>query len=435
MATLDPRFERNLKYLSIAVLAGIFGYLLVYLWHHESADRGKHLGDFITFYQAGQCVRQGRDIYTAGGSPEQLYVYPPMIAVLSTPFTYLRPIAAAHAALLLNMAVLLASIFIGAEAMRRRLAPGMPPQRTWAVAALVALLAEDLLRQELTMLETDALMLLVFTLGLWWLDRRPMLAGAALAFGFNIKYLPVIAIPWLLLRRRWNATAAALWGAVLFALAPALALGWREDLRCLRVSFGGLLKWVGVKPQGPGTIWIHGMADWLSVSITSALARALEPRGWSDAKVLAAATGVALATLILVMQLYARRRLPLWRWPAAPRQLQPPYFPLVALEWAGLVTAALVFSPDTNTRHLVIAVLVYAAGATLLLADGARWELIVALLAICIGFMMPFRRLHHGWIEYGVPGISLLAGYLLILRRGVQRVPGEGDLAGATPRR
>jgi hypothetical protein len=279
------------------------------------------------------------------------------------------------------------------------------------------------------MLETDSLMLLMFALAFWWLDRRPILAGLALGFAFNIKYLSIVALPYLILRRRWRAAGGMVAWCVGFALLPAIQLGWREDMRCLRVSMGGLLRWVGLGPETTGAIKVHDIGDGLSVSITSGLARMLHPHGFSNAQVMGAAAGVAAASLIIVAIFYRLNRLPLWVWPARPSQSSQPYRALVALEWVGVVTLAIVFSPDTNARHLVLAAFVNLLGASLLVLSRKSADLIpiaIGLGLILLAFIAPFaKQLRHAGFNhyvYSVPCWFLLIGYLLVLWVGLRFV-------------
>ena len=424
----SPASDSRLIALSLTGIAAVFIYLLVYHAHHERRDAG-HLGDFPTFYQAAQFAREHRDIYTAGHrETDQMYVYPPLIAFLYIPFTFLSLPNAAMIMLFLTALILLGSVFLSARTMLDRLS-AMTPTTLCAAALLIAILSENEMRGEMTMLETDALMLLMFALALHWLDRRPVLAGVALAFAFNIKYLSIVALPYLILRRRWSAVAGMLIGTVVFALLPAIQLGWHEDIRCLRVSMGGLLRWVGISPDSSHSITVHNIADGLSVSITSALARVMGAHGFSNPQILVAAAGVAFLALVIVIIMYQFEGLPLWQWPNRRRQAQGPYLGLIAMEWAGLVTIALAFSPDTNTRHLVLTVLVNAAAASLLVAPKlsvSRAPALIGAVVIFLGYIMPgartLRHLGFNHFVYGVPCWGLLIGYLMILLTGLNYI-------------
>jgi hypothetical protein len=230
-------------------------------------------------------------------------------------------------------------------------------------------------------------------------------------------------LPYLILRRRWRAAGAMVLGTIGFALLPALLLGWHENLRCLHVALGGLLRWAGVQPEASHAVRVHNIGDDLSVSVTSALARILGPHGFSNAGIMAVATALGLLMLAVVMWMYRANGFSVWNWPAESQQREQPFRGLVAAEWAGLVSVALVFSPDTNTRHLVLAVLVNALAAAILLTKRAgvsRAPAFVAAILIFLGFIMPFgakgTAMHHFYFRYGIPCWCLLAGYLLLLR-------------------
>ena len=251
--------------------------------HYQSQRRGDRLHDFPTFYQAAQLALHHGDIYTAGATPDVRYVYPPLIAFVFTPLTALSLLGAAHLFLLFNTLMLFGSIALATKTILSRLDID-PTYVFWPSVFLCSLLSWVHTHNVLIMGETDVLMLFLFTLAFYWLDSLPLLAGLALGFAFNIKYLSIVAIPYFLIRRRWGAVLYTLLGSIFFALLPALLLGWHETLRALRISMGGLLQWVGVPPEQSYSIRVHNIADDLSVSLASRCrpgswaARILQPR-------------------------------------------------------------------------------------------------------------------------------------------------------------
>ena len=188
----------------------------------------------------------------------------------------------------------------------------------------------------------------------------------AVAFAFNIKYLSIIALPYLILRRRWNAVAGMLGGSVLFALLPAFQLGWKEAIAAFAFRWGGCCDGSASRR---GFSFHHGPQH--QRRIERLHYQCPGPRagrhGFSNPQVLVAAAAVGILALAIVMVLYHVNGFSLWNWPNVSHQFQEPFRGLVALEWAGLVAVALAFSPDTNTRHLVLTVLVNALAAALLL--------------------------------------------------------------------
>src|SRR5439155_3949031 len=165
----------------------------------------------------------------------------------------------------------------------RALAEGFDVSTSWAtpVPVLVGgvLLSEDKLRGEFQMWQTNTILLLMFCLALYWLDRRPAWAGIALGCAFNIKYLPVVFLPYLLLRQRWITVAAFMVAIPAFALFPAILTGSDTNLHYLTTAYLGVLRLVGIE-IGAATDAANMVTDvrsGISFSITSALAPCLGP--------------------------------------------------------------------------------------------------------------------------------------------------------------
>lgn len=364
------------------------------------------------------------------------YVYPPLFSVLCEPLTFLRATGAAEIFLLVNVACVLASLLIGSREMMRRLGVPLTASAICAVALFAGLLAENDLRGELQAMETDVLILLMFTLALRWLDDKPLRGGAALAFAMNIKYLTILALPYLLLRRRWKAAGAMVTWTVGFGLLPALVLGWNENLRCLRTALGGLLGWVGKSSKAGAAARVHGIADGLSISVTSAFARALRMYQLPQSYSLPIAAALGLVLLAGAWLLYRGSHFPMWRWPDAQAQQSSPFRGLVALEWAALIIVTLAFSPDTNTRHLSMVALVYTCAAPMLLVRRENvpwWPLLLGTIIAFFGLIMPVKS----WVSVPVLKFyfmwsfcswSLLVMYALLLVTGLRYVAKHGHL-------
>lgn len=365
------------------------------------------------------------------------YVYPPLFAVLCRPMAALSASGAAKVFLLLNLTCVLAATFIGCRAMMERLSIPITAPALCATALLAALLAENDLRGELQAMETDVLILLMFTLALRWLDDKPLRTGAALAFAMNIKYLSLLALPYLLLRRRWKAAGGMAAWTVCFALLPALVLGWKENLRCLGVALGGLLGWVSKSAVAVKDAPIHGIADGLSVSVTSAFARALRDRHLPQSYALLIALALGLLLLGAAWMLYRRRALPMWAWPAAALQQSSSFRGLIALEWAALIVVTLAFSPDTNTRHLSMVLLVYCCCAPMLLIPRAgvpRGPLLAGTITLFIGLIMPVKSLVSTpflqfYFRWSFCSWSLVVMYALLLWTGLRYITHSGPSA------
>ncbi len=391
-------------------------------------------GDFRHFFYAADAVRHGEDPYAAG---TRGYIYPPLVAFVGQPIAALGYARASAVMLGVNVVVTLVAIALAAVECLRRF--DVPRRDGVAVAAVVLLglvLDVDKVKGEWQMWQTDVWMLLLFVLGLRWIDRRPMWAGVALGIGANIKYLPLLLLPYLLVRRRWTAAGSLVIASIVFALLPALGTGWSANGRNWATALHGLTGMAG-GPTGVERAEVHGIADSLSCSVTSALARLAGPT-WA-LPLAGAVAGLAFAAAAVA---YRRRGVPMLTMgqsPAAPPRDPPvPQNPrrsrwapidraaLTAVEWPVLVAVLLAFSPQTNTRHLFDAVLLTTAAATLLLFPAAgvrRGPLLVGTAILALGFSLPpGSRTVQGywspttaWLRAGGPCWCLLvaAGSLL----------------------
>ena len=239
------------------------------------------------------------------------------------------------------------------------------------IAALILLLIAPKMRLELQMWQTNALMMLLVLLGLRALDRRPRLAGALLGAAVNIKYLPLIYLPYLLLRRRFTAAMGFVAGIIAFALLPALQSGWTVNAQHWGSALSGLARLAGIHLPAVVVANIDPITADYSISITSAMSRlgravAAPAIGW----LLSGAVALVLAGV--VGRLYRAHGVPLWRWPQESAQKTQPYAALLGLEWGALMAVALAFSPQTNPRHTALLLLAFAPLAAMLYARRSR---------------------------------------------------------------
>ena len=390
-------------------------------------------GDFEHFYWAAKALREGADPYASG---VRGYIYPPLIAFLFMPLSWLSVQAAAFVMLVLNMALAALCTLLACKEAMRRFGLDRPLGELLTVVALTTVLAAPRLRSELQMWQTNLLMLAAMLLALVWLDRRPRWAGLALGLAVNIKYLPLIYLPYLLLRRRFT---AALWfviGVALFASLPAVYSGWTANLQHWATASSGIAQLLGIKVQSAQAANIDALTVGHSVSITSGMARIVGAESPTALKWLLTGAAAALA-LGVQMALYKRFGAPLWIWPRAVAQSASPYRATVALEWAALMAMALAFSPQTNPRHLVLLLMVFALLAVLLLlrepsAVKSRWSAsrkfaLAALLVMMAGLSLPpgtpeFAAQLAWWRTVGGPGWSLVAMLPLMFAAGFYRI-------------
>jgi len=134
---------------------------------------------------------------------------------------------------------------------------------------------------------------------------------------------------------------------------------------------------------GTGVANIEPLSVRFSISITSAAARFTEDHHLTTSPFVIAGI-IALVWLALIALLYRSRKVPILFWPAARAQFQLPWRALAGFEWVVVIAAVLAFSPQTNTRHLVLTVFINLLGIALLLNSRGknRWIAILSILGL-----------------------------------------------------
>jgi hypothetical protein len=399
---------------------GVLGLVYVWFWVVIAHRIGGHpfegfasvfvtgCGDFEHFYHGAKALRDGTDLYASGVHG---YIYPPLIAFLFTPLTFFSVQTAAWIMLVVNLGLGLMCAWVLSAEVVRRLDIGESFERMVVVMALATVLGATKLRSEFQMWQTNILLMAALVLALRFLDKRPQLAGLLLGLAFNIKYLPILFLPYLVLRRRYQAAAWYVIGIFVFALAPALVSGWSLNLHHWAVALSGMAHLLGLAPVAAQVANIDPIGIGHSISITSGLSRILgvDAPPWHAMSVAAC---IAIATALVLRWIYADRAKPVFAWPAADQQDAQPYRGMVALEWAALMTLALAFSPQTNPRHasmLLMALVPLSAMLCFAPAGTSRWPAFAATAILFFGLAFPpntpeFARQLVWWRDVGGAG-------------------------------
>jgi hypothetical protein len=424
------QLTRREKWIGVACLAigaGLAMYLAMYVWRRIGmpGPHMEHRGDFSYFYTAAQAMRNGQDIYLAQppdkGRPG--YIYPPLIAFLYQPLTFLPIMWAARVSLLVNLLAAATALVAASKAMLERFSQNVRWPLVAGVAVAAAILSFDKIKSDLQMLQTNSLVIAGIALGLLLLDRAPLWAGCALGFSMNIKYQAVALLVYLVLRRKWKAVYAMVGWTLFWAYLPAASVGLPREITYLAEGFSGILRIVGI-PVGKNVANIEPLASTFSVSVTSAVARVVA-FGQIPLNPLLVAGCIAALYVAILMLLYRRQKIPTLAWPTRDQQTAAPWNALVAAEWTAVMMCVLAFSPQTNTRHLILSLLANTLGVSLaLLRRGpARASAIAGLVVIWMGLNLPpgnrdnIERLSAAgtWHFFGGPSFALLAGTALLV--------------------
>ncbi len=375
---------------------------LVYLWFwmvvsHRIAGRPFEgfakvfmtgCGDFEHFYFGARALRDGTDLYASG---VRGYIYPPLIAFLFTPLTLFSVQTAAWIMLVVNLALGLVCTWVLSQEVVRRLDIEATFERVIVVMAVTTLLAAPKLRSEFQMWQTNILLMTALVFALRALDKRPWLAGLLLGFAFNIKYLPIVFLPYLLLRRRNQAAGWFVIGIGVFALVPALVSGWGANLANWAVALSGIAHLLGLSTALPEAANVDPIGIGHSISITSGLSRMLG-EGAAPSHAMSVAACVAIAAALVLNWVYADRDKPVLSWPSVDKQDLQPHRGMVALEWAALMALALAFSPQTNPRHASMLMMAFAPLAAMLCFPSnkaSRWPALAATAILFFGLAFP----------------------------------------------
>jgi hypothetical protein len=373
--------------------------------------------DFYIFYHAAQSLLQGIPLYQ---EQDINYVYPPFFASVLIPLTYFSPFVAHFIALCINVLLIVLILILGFRVLAVRLQLKFNLWQAAGACALALLLSQDLILREFKECQNDLLILAGFTLCLYWLDRKPLVAGAILGFIIDIKYQALLFIPFLLLRARWRAALGLVVGMIAGLLMPALLIGWNLNINYLGFALRGLVNII--EPTDTHTFAAHipSIFWYGNVSICNGLARVFHIHGWPIEAALIIIVALAGVVFLWLWNQFQKSGIPfIWRPPHSlgdPQKEQT----IINLEWAILLTCFLIFSPQCTRRHLILLLNVHLLAVVMLLFPRPgvkRWPVIVALLIAQLG---QFRwGLVHGWPDgdtLGLPGWGFLIFLLLIVR-------------------
>jgi Glycosyltransferase family 87 len=390
----------------------------------------KSAGNLHTFWNAAIALSHGQNIYRSGSGD---YLYPPLIAFLYQPLGWMSIHQAGILMLILNTVIAVLTLKIIAEELLFRLTGTAAPLMVARVALITAWLSIDHIHTEFNQWETNFFLLLAFVLALKWADRLPVWAGIALGFGFNIKFLPVVLVPYLIIRRRWAMLWAFAVSAIFFALLPAISMGWKTDFTAIMISDSGIAHVLGFAVVAANSANVYPFTSLKSISLPSFFGRVAE---LSELYAMIVAGLFAIAAGLLWFYACRRRDLPAIAWPSARRQSALPYRGLFALDWIEIMLLALIFSPYTNSGHLYL-LLAVNAGAAVLLLHGpkgiCRWLLWVGAFLMLIGMIFPpggdrYRVTELLWKRESIAGWCMYIFSLILIWIGIKHVKMQAEM-------
>ncbi len=201
---------------------------------------GKPNKDYGLWYQVGEAVRQGLDVYPDPDSGRLFpFMYPPSAAALLGYMSYLGPYATTLLLTLVHSAA-----WLGAIVFSVRLATGGKAAGRNPLLYVVPSLCIVALIQNSYMLGQPNLTLLTLLLGafLCLQKGRDVWAGTLVATGAAIKAFPILALGYFVYRRKWKASAATVVALGVWLLVLPLAFRTpAQAVRDVNVWAGGML--------------------------------------------------------------------------------------------------------------------------------------------------------------------------------------------------
>jgi alpha-1,2-mannosyltransferase len=418
---LSPRWGAGImKPAACTVLLLALGSWLVFLWQALHAPVGQY--DFSSYYAAALAIRLNphAEIYAANVlasagahahvqvQPPLPYTYPPLMAILLSPFTLLSFRVVSRLWLLVNAGLCLVVVAILANEIAYMAGPSEPlarrDLRAWlsdpvhvlglAIAAAIVLPAAPA-RQTMLTGQIDLLVLLPLALVPALLrGRRDAWAGAAVALAAMLKLTPGVLLLYFVLRGHWRAFWSAIATLVGLALVSIAVVGpevfFASIPEALRVGSGDValgqnealfapVSAVLVAAWPAGAPYVHAATYVLLAALALALGRLVWQVGRGKAggeldrpRKNTVAYGIALCGLLLLV-------------PTAWVHHYVWVLPALALGCGGLISSV------AGTRAYSRAD-VYLAGTLLLAAVMLEWSL------------------PHAWDTQPQPAISTFAG-------------------------
>ena len=346
-------------------------------------------GDFLAAFPAwGMAFFFGRlDLYDGSlasrWGPPPIWHYGPILHVVTTPLLAFPSLRSAYLAwLFVNYAVVIATAIIAARLIDDTLV-------VIVVFCNFNPLYEALTQRTIELFE----LLLLFAAYAWMRKGRDRAAGAAIGTAAMAKFLPLIFLPWLVLKRRWDALNAALLVIVPIVVVTEFVLGWENSGIFIQLREGGMI------------------TNELNQSLAGIVARLGGSRVASGIAIVIAL--IALCTLI-------------WRLRHAEDSDD--------LEWGVLVVAMVLLPPHNEQYYFVFLLfpylMLYARYRTHLSWRTALAAVSFVLVAAPVPLSLFGPRAFSTYLQAGIPFVgAVLLAVVLVAEIGMPRAVSAAELS------
>jgi Glycosyltransferase family 87 len=399
------------------IFAGLMGYLIIF--EIVQFDHG-FVGDFFHFYQAAKALIHHQYLYSSGNGG---YIYIPFFAFLITPLTYFSQTTACIIWQILNFIFLFVILNFSFKLLAKFFQLNFNKWQVVGACSLTIILCFNQLWWEIKWCQTDLLILLGITLGLYWLSTKPILSGWCFGIVGNIKYITFFLLPLFILRARWRVIIGILIGLLIGLFLPAIMIGWKTNLHYLLIALRGLKDMPGhqatilvtkFEAKVPEITWR------VNISITSGLVRLFTDHGWLLREAFIISMSVAFSFFLILWRIFNSQSIPfIWRTPSKLGNIFQENV-VIHLECIALLVCLLIFSPQCTLRHMIILLNLHLLAVVLVLfprKNVKRWPAVMAILIYQFGRIFNNTLLmgHHHWEYIGGPSWALLIALPLII--------------------
>ncbi len=170
---ISAKYRWNILFTVLAIFVLIYSCLgsLQKLLSHRTIFHAYF--DFGVLYQAARAVASGANLYQSASH----YIYPPLLAFMLAPLSQLNWFPAALIWMGMTIALVVIILVVGFRTLSSSFQLNCKWADSLAICSLAILLSYDQVRSVIRSGECDAISLAGIALGLYWLKRRPSLAG------------------------------------------------------------------------------------------------------------------------------------------------------------------------------------------------------------------------------------------------------------------
>lgn len=229
---VNPQVNRRnqIIYISVAIL--FFAVLGLILVHRRS------FVDFPVYYLAGRSLINGRsDLYSPefSGGPLMDYRYPPFFISVFAWLALFPPVWASYVWYWLCLIQMAGCVLILRSASKMQLVAYRTGYSEWKVWLISSLAVGVYFVIALKGGNAHVLMTFLLFCSFWFvLQHRDRAGGVLLSLAITIKIVPLLAIPYFVLKKRWKLLISTGAFLVIFNLAPAMYLGFQKNGELLR---------------------------------------------------------------------------------------------------------------------------------------------------------------------------------------------------------